>query len=649
MATINDFQEQLDILKQTKADIKQSILDKGQEVSDADSFNSYATKIEEITTIEEGTADGNITNRDLEIGKKAYSQGVVINGAYDTGKDLGLSPFRTFTISNNQERIRQYYSDGVAQGGMEALANLKCWQLWLTERELDINGLPAQHSIEFLSWTPAIVDIDRFIDGSNRKFLFDTAHTQLFMQFDSALGLGYTSQFIQVYNITLSDLQGMTGWYEDVEGVLTPMQSSPSFSNLVFNYAFVATLQEIMGQQIESKGSSVVNIDDILLNCTYTKFNNFGDEEDLLDYIHHRYQSNANATSDDIAEDTTAYVNGVKVTGTLETAIAVSINNSNNTDTYLNLIDMGDIPSMVVGADINNLYGVRKIVEDGVNLEIVAPQSQIANVIGLTTDKIKAGETILEVSGKSTVVDTEDASNMSANLIPNNHIVYCRGNKITGTMPFQTTFNYIGSYRGSSSDGLMFGRANVNFDNPVYIPKTSSGTFITTVPRNVLADSISLTADKIKAGETILGITGNVIELNGETKTITPTTSQQVITPSQNKNAITEVTVNAVTSAIDSNIQAENIRSGVTILGVQGTYSGGSTMKEYTSETDMNNDIANIEENELVKVVISGTTTYYIKETTMKKLVKEEDTLSPSDYTEAEEQIGDLFGEGETN
>ena len=99
-------------------------------------------------------------------------------------------------------------------------------------------------------------------------------------------------------------------------------------------------------------------------------------------------------------------------------------------------------------------------------------------------------------------------------------------------------------------------------------------------------------------------------DVNGEEVTITPSTSQQVVTPDTDhgKNAITKVTVKAaqletasatpttseqeitatgtgkiglskvtvaaVTSAIDANIIAENIKSGVTILGVTGSYTG---------------------------------------------------------------------------
>lgn len=59
-----------------------------------------------------------------------------------------------------------------------------------------------------------------------------------------------------------------------------------------------------------------------------------------------------------------------------------------------------------------------------------------------------------------------------------------------------------------------------------------------------------------------------------ETKTATPTTSQQTVTPTTGR-YLTQVTVGAVTSAIDSNITAGNIKDGVTILGVEGTYTGG--------------------------------------------------------------------------
>ena len=59
--------------------------------------------------------------------------------------------------------------------------------------------------------------------------------------------------------------------------------------------------------------------------------------------------------------------------------------------------------------------------------------------------------------------------------------------------------------------------------------------------------------------------------VNNTSLTVTPTTSQQVFNPPSPYTGYTPVTINAVTSAIDSNIKASNIKSGVTILGVSGS------------------------------------------------------------------------------
>lgn len=79
-----------------------------------------------------------------------------------------------------------------------------------------------------------------------------------------------------------------------------------------------------------------------------------------------------------------------------------------------------------------------------------------------------------------------------------------------------------------------------------------------------------LNADAIS---NIAAVVGNV-PARLQNKTVTPTTSKQTITSGSGYDGLGTVTVNAVTSAIDANIVAGNIKSGVTILGVEGTYSG---------------------------------------------------------------------------
>lgn len=58
--------------------------------------------------------------------------------------------------------------------------------------------------------------------------------------------------------------------------------------------------------------------------------------------------------------------------------------------------------------------------------------------------------------------------------------------------------------------------------------------------------------------------------------TVTPSTEAQIETPSEGYCGIGQVNIGAVTADIDSNIVPENIKEGVSILGVVGTLSGGS-------------------------------------------------------------------------
>ena len=92
---------------------------------------------------------------------------------------------------------------------------------------------------------------------------------------------------------------------------------------------------------------------------------------------------------------------------------------------------------------------------------------------------------------------------------------------------------------------------------------------------------------------------GTITTMNSDTLSITPTTSSQTFTPTFPKNCYSSVSCAAVTAAIDANIIASNIKSGVSILGVSGSltpligqtktvYLNTSTMRNYYPDTGYN-------------------------------------------------------------
>ena len=93
----------------------------------------------------------------------------------------------------------------------------------------------------------------------------------------------------------------------------------------------------------------------------------------------------------------------------------------------------------------------------------------------------------------------------------------------------------------------------------------------------------NITPNNIRQGIEILGVEGNLApDKPDQTKTVAPSTSQQIVVADTGYE-LASVTVDPVTSEIDDNIVAENIKNGVSILGVEGTLIEGVDTSDATA------------------------------------------------------------------
>lgn len=93
-----------------------------------------------------------------------------------------------------------------------------------------------------------------------------------------------------------------------------------------------------------------------------------------------------------------------------------------------------------------------------------------------------------------------------------------------------------------------------------------------TVPRVTSAIDPDIKPENIRKGIEILEVVGTYEPAPSmANKNVSPKTYVQTITPDSGYGTMDKVTVGAVTASIDSDIQASNIKSGIEILGVKGT------------------------------------------------------------------------------
>lgn len=190
----------------------------------------------------------------------------------------------------------------------------------------------------------------------------------------------------------------------------------------------------------------------------------------------------------------------------------------------------------------------------------------------------------------------------------------------TQTVNPDSSYDALSSVTVEAISNTYIGSSVIKKSAATYTPGTSnqsiaSGQYLSGA-QTIKGDS-NLIASNIKKGVTIFNVTGSYNEATGgptlQSKTVSPSESTQTVSPDSGYDGLSKVTVNAISSTYvgsdvtkksaatytpkttdqsiasgqylsgtqtikgDANLVAGNIKSGVSIFGVTGTYAGGGS------------------------------------------------------------------------
>jgi hypothetical protein len=193
----------------------------------------------------------------------------------------------------------------------------------------------------------------------------------------------------------------------------------------------------------------------------------------------------------------------------------------------------------------------------------------------LASGNLKSGITLFGVSGHSNVVDTSSGDATAANILTGKK-AWVDGNEITGTV--------------SAGNNVTGGDGQITFTIPDGLYSGNTAT----------AHDTDLTAANVKNGVDIFGVIGTDTGVGGHIQDTSSGDALAADIVSGKKawvdgNEVTgtlptqslsdaNTTVNAgyyeatTLEAVDADLTASNIKSGVTLFGIDGTYTGGSSV-----------------------------------------------------------------------
>ena len=290
--------------------------------------------------------------------------------------------------------------------------------------------------------------------------------------------------------------------------------------------------------------------------------------------------SDATAAADDIAKGKTAYVNGIKVTGSIKEVPSIVKYDPTVAEVLFVSGGSGDMPNpekhgtyIGITSQIEESDG-KKIVSPGTKLEHVVDPAEFGNA---TAADVVSGKTFtssagLKVTGTHACaggIDTSDATATAGDILAGK-TAYVNGSKVTGSIAAKSASDITASGKTITVPaGYYASSANKSVETATQATPTIS-----------VDNSGKITATSEQSGGYVTAGTKSA------TKQLS-TQAAQTITPGTEDKTIESgkyLTGNQTIKG-DSNLLASNIKSGVSIFGVSGSYSGSSGGGSLTSKS----------------------------------------------------------------
>ena len=390
--------------------------------------------------------------------------------------------------------------------------------------------------------------------------------------------------------------------------------------------------------------------------------------------------SDATAAADDIAKGKTAYVNGIKVTGSIKEVPSIVKYDPVVAETLV----VSDSSGSASNPGKDGVYiGLTSQIEESDGKNIVSPGTTLEQVVdpaefgNATAADVASGKTFTSAAGLKVTgtneytggIDTSDATATAGDIL-SGKTAYVNGSKVTGSIAAKSASDitasgktvtvpagYYASSANKSVETATQATPTISVDNSGKITATSeqsagyvaagtksatkqlstqaaqtitpgtedktiaSGKYLT--GKQTVKGDANLVAGNIKSGVSIFGVSGSYGGTTPtlQSKTVTPSESEQTVSPDSGYDGLSSVTVEAVSNTYvgsgvtkkaaqtitpgtadqtiaagqylsgaqtikgDANLVAGNIKSGVSIFGVSGSYSGSSGGGSLTSKS----------------------------------------------------------------